>query len=108
MNCSRQSGKLTIAAVLLESRRLQIAQDLPAAATLVKELQAFQPRVTPVSNDTDMSWREQDHDDLVLAVALAGWFREWWSVHLNRAGSSSCTDRWDNDNGSQPIAGVRR
>ena len=64
-------------AVLLEQRRLKVAESLPEAPTLVRELQEFRRRVTPVGNDTYASWRENTHDDLVLAVALACWYRQW-------------------------------
>jgi len=65
-------------AVLLESRRLKIAEGLPEAATLVKELQEFKRRITPAGHEQMASWRESVHDDLVLAVALACWWREWY------------------------------
>jgi hypothetical protein len=72
-------------AVVLEQRRLKIAEGLPEAATLVKELQEFKRRVTPVGNDTYASWREAAHDDLVLALALAVWLREFWDAHTEIA-----------------------
>jgi hypothetical protein len=73
-------------AVLLEQRRLKIAEALPEARTLMDELQRFQRTVTRNGGDSyETPWREQAHDDLVLAVALAGWFREWWNVHLDNA-----------------------
>jgi hypothetical protein len=62
--------------VLLQSRRLQVARSLPLAAVLVKELRAFRVKITPSANETFESWRERDHDDLVLAVALAAWVGE--------------------------------
>jgi hypothetical protein len=79
-------------AVLLESRRLQIAETLPEARTLVKELSGFQRKITRLGNDTYEAWREGQHDDLVLAVALAGWFREWWNHHLDQVRPSMAFD----------------
>ena len=38
--------------------------------------QTFKRRITPAGNETMASWREADHDDLVLALALAVWWRE--------------------------------
>lgn len=60
--------------VLLQSRRLKVATSLPEAETLVKELQAFRVKIN-VANASESfeSWRERDHDDLVLAVAIAAW-----------------------------------
>jgi hypothetical protein len=63
--------------VVLQSRRMQIARRLPEAATLVRELQAFQIRITAAANETFGTWRQGEHDDLVLAVALACWWAEW-------------------------------
>jgi hypothetical protein len=34
-------------------------------------------RITPEGNETMESWRESEHDDLVLALALACWTAEW-------------------------------
>jgi hypothetical protein len=40
------------------------------------ELRAFRVKLTPAGNDTFESARERDHDDLVLAMALAVWAGE--------------------------------
>ncbi len=37
----------------------------------VPELEAFRAKVTTGSTEVFESWRERDHDDLVLALALA-------------------------------------
>lgn len=57
---------------LLQSRRLVVAP-LPERELLVKELLAFRVKITVAANETFEAWRERDHDDLVLAVALACW-----------------------------------
>jgi hypothetical protein len=62
--------------VLLQSRRLQVARLLPMASVLVKELEAFRVKITASANETFEAWRERDHDDMVLAVALAAWVGE--------------------------------
>jgi hypothetical protein len=59
--------------VLLQARRLQVAQALPEAETLVQELLNFQMKKPPLANDPLMNWREGPQDDLVLAVAIAAW-----------------------------------
>jgi hypothetical protein len=59
--------------VLLQSRRLQIVPTLPEAQTLARELGTFRPRAATASEELLGSWRERDHDDLVLAVAVAVW-----------------------------------
>jgi hypothetical protein len=62
---------------LLQSDRLRIAS-LPERELLVQELLAFRVKVTAGGTETFEAWREKDHDDLVLAVALAAWLAERW------------------------------
>ena len=62
--------------VLLQSRRLMVAEELPEAPLLVKELLDFQVKITMAAHDIYGAWREGQHDDLVLATALAVWFGE--------------------------------
>jgi hypothetical protein len=63
---------------LLQTRRIQVAESLAEADTLVKELQTFQAKPTPASSGADpiAAWREGKHDDLVFAVAIAAWQAE--------------------------------
>jgi hypothetical protein len=56
--------------VLLQARRLQVAP-LPERELLIQELLNFRVKITAAANETFESWRERDHDDLVLAVGLA-------------------------------------
>jgi hypothetical protein len=42
---------------------------------LVKELMNFRVKITAHANDTYDAWREETHDDLVLALAMACWYR---------------------------------
>ncbi len=63
-------------AILFQSERVKVARTLPEAATLVEELQNFKMKITPAGNDTYEAWRESDHDDLVLAAAMACWYGE--------------------------------
>lgn len=62
--------------VLLQSDRMKVANQLPEASTLTRELLNFQTKITVAANDTYGAWREGTHDDLVLAVALASWAAE--------------------------------
>jgi hypothetical protein len=57
----------------LQTRRLKIAEGLLLAGTLAKELENFRVKITPDRNETYANWRERDHDDLVLALALPVW-----------------------------------
>jgi hypothetical protein len=62
--------------VLLQGRRLQVAGRLPLADMLVREMESFKAKIVPADAGPDLSWREQEHDDLVLAVAVAAWAGE--------------------------------
>ena len=63
---------------LLQNGRLQIAAGLALADVLKKELLNFRVKVDPkTAHDSYSHWREADHDDLVLAVACAAWYREY-------------------------------
>jgi len=62
--------------VLLQTERIKVAEELPEASLLVQELLSFQVKITTAGNDTYGVWREGQHDDLVLAIAVALWFGE--------------------------------
>jgi hypothetical protein len=66
---------VSVLQVLLQSRRLKIAP-LPERDLLLREFQTFRVKVTAAANETFEAWRERDHDDLVLAVAIAAWLGE--------------------------------
>ena len=55
---------ITALQVVMQGRRLQIARSLPEAATLVRELQNFQVKITAAANETFGAWRDGQHDDL--------------------------------------------
>jgi hypothetical protein len=59
--------------VLLQRGGLRIAAALKDGHTLLDELMAMQVKVSTAGNEQFGVWREGQHDDLVLAVALACW-----------------------------------
>ena len=63
-------------AILFQSDRLKIARGISEAPAMIEELQNFRIKFTRAGNDTYEAWRESDHDDLVLAAAMAAWFGE--------------------------------
>jgi hypothetical protein len=67
---------VSVLQVLLQARRITVAQDLPEAKTLTKELQNFRVKITLNANETYEAWRSGQRDDLVLAVAIAAWLAE--------------------------------
>jgi hypothetical protein len=59
--------------VTLETGRLKISQRLPEAKTLTKELSNMRVKISSSGHDAYEAWRSGDHDDMVLALALALW-----------------------------------
>jgi hypothetical protein len=64
---------VSVVQMLLQTQRLKIATGLFLAEALSREMAAFRASVKVASGAEDVSWREREHDDLVLAVALAAW-----------------------------------
>lgn len=64
---------VSAAQLLLQTRRLHVASNLTEATTLTHELRHFKMKISTSANMQYESWREGDHDDLVLASALASW-----------------------------------
>ena len=72
--------------ILLQSRRLQFAADIPKLNELKEELRNFHVKINPeTAHEGYSAWRERDHDDMVLSVALAA----WWGNYL-RPVQASC------------------
>jgi hypothetical protein len=69
--------------LLLQSGRLRIAEGLALGPILVQELLAFRMKVSLAGHDSYEAWRENQHDDLVLATSLAVWLAE------DRAGNAA-------------------
>ncbi len=64
-------------ACLLQTGRLRIPRTLPDVDVLERELLRFRAKISlSTGKETYEAWREQDHDDLVLAVALGCWLNE--------------------------------
>ena len=70
--CVPKKELVGAAQVALQRGKLKVAPALPEAATLAAELRNFEVRVTDTAN-LQFSHREGQHDDRVLAVALALW-----------------------------------
>lgn len=63
--------------VLLQGGRLKIAEGIPEARDLIQELLAFRVKISDTAHDSyGNDWRENPHDDLVLAAAMAIWYGE--------------------------------
>lgn len=62
------------AQIALQDQRLKIAQGIPYADVLIRELLNFKVKITPSANDTYSAWREGEHDDLAFALMLTCWW----------------------------------
>ena len=72
------------AQVLLQNGRLRLAEGIPEMPTFRREMLAYRVKISLRGHDSyGNDWREAPHDDLVLAVALPCWYREWSNVHLD-------------------------
>lgn len=83
--------------VILQSDRLAFANGLPHLEVLKAELQNFRVKIDPVtSHDSYAAWREGDHDDMVLALAVAAWYAQaehlWQPVGYPSRGSVTYAD----------------
>jgi len=67
---------VTCLQILFQTERLKIAKGLRYVDTLIQELGNFRVKITTKGNDTYEAWREGQHDDLVLSVAMACWYGE--------------------------------
>jgi hypothetical protein len=62
--------------VLVQNQRFKIAPG-PLSEVLASEMLNFKVKIDPeTAHDSYSAWRESEHDDLVLSVALACWYGE--------------------------------
>lgn len=67
-----------VVSVLMQSRRLKIIDSLPDSRVVVNELLNFKVKIDPLTaHDSYSAWRENQHDDYVLAIAMACWIGEY-------------------------------
>jgi hypothetical protein len=63
--------------MLLQSRRLKFAAGLPGVDVLVRELETFRAKISiSTGHESFEAWRERDHDDCVLSLAIGCWVGE--------------------------------
>jgi Terminase RNaseH-like domain len=80
---------------LLQTGRLKIADGLPLADVLTKELLAFRAKISQKGHDTYEALRESDHDDLVMALALACWYRHGRAIPRYVTAGGEVVERGD-------------
>jgi len=88
--------------LLLNDGRIKISPSLPASGDLANELRKFQIRKTSSKTaQYEAPWREGEHDDLVLATALAAWYGETQIKTMADKGKAKKLD-WSRVAGSAP------
>jgi len=65
---------ITSLQVAFQNGQLQIANGLPEADNLVRELNNFKVKININGHDQYEAWREGVHDDIVLSVAMGVWY----------------------------------
>lgn len=67
---------------LAHAGRLQISGALPHDIQRIakEELRNFRMKITAAANVTFEAWREGEHDDIVLAMALVCWAAQRWAT----------------------------
>ena len=59
--------------VAMQNGVFQVPPDVEHRETLIDELRNFRVKVSTAGNEQFAAWREKEHDDLVLAAAIAVW-----------------------------------
>src|SRR5580704_5392283 len=85
---------VTTVEVLLQERRLKIGQDIPDREALVDELLSFRANVTAHRRDT-FGAEGGEHDDLVIALALACWVGRQAETHPPRTPTMGISQAWE-------------
>jgi hypothetical protein len=67
---------VTCLLLAFQGHRLKLPRAVPDTSVLVQELLNFRTKITAAGNEVFESQRARDHDDLVIALALAVWYAE--------------------------------
>jgi hypothetical protein len=68
---------VSVLAALMGESRLRVRAKDDLAPVLQREMRTFTVRTTAAGNEKfEADWREKEHDNLVLALALACWAAE--------------------------------
>jgi hypothetical protein len=63
--------------VHLQNKTWQVSSKLKLGETLSREMLNFRQKIDPITaHDSYSAWRESEHDDLILAAAVATWWGE--------------------------------
>ena len=62
---------------IYQSQRIKVAEALPLAEPLKGELTNLKLKINTSGHDSYSAWRESEHDDLVLSLALSSWYGEY-------------------------------
>jgi hypothetical protein len=92
--CVPKVELVSVLQVLVQSERIRISGDLPEAETLITEMTNFKTKIGSGGDEKYGAWREGQHDDLVLSVAIAA----WWALRVEPASRRDLgKDPWKED-----------
>lgn len=80
---------------LFESGRLKISKGINHLEELLEEISNFRVKITKAGNDTYEAWRETDHDDMVISIAMAAWYARREAPQNVLVGKTVELDEWD-------------
>jgi hypothetical protein len=65
--------------------RLALGERLPFIQEIMAEMETFVAKINPdTGHESFLQWREQEHDDLILSLAMACWYGEYWGDKKTR------------------------
>lgn len=81
--------------LLFQTHRLKFSPGLEHVDDLLHELRNFKIKKTTKGNESYEAWRESDHDDLVLSLAMAAWYHRRLrgeTVRMDRGSKDAVTE----------------
>jgi len=88
---------VNVVLLALQAGTLTIPAELEHTATLARELSEMRRKVSASGHDSYGVWRDGEHDDLVLALALALWLAERAPCRLHPVPSGALAGDLGND-----------
>lgn len=82
--------------ILAQARNIKISKSLPEAKIIVDELENFKVKISlKTGQETYEAWREHEHDDLVLSLALASWYAQRFKMQRHFDRDEEEAQDWD-------------
>jgi hypothetical protein len=97
---------ITAHLMLMQAGQWKCSSKLDHAETLMRELENFQLKIRPSGQVAYEAWREDEHDDLVLSVALPAWYGTYTKQYQSSLGTGEPWKEDEKNNASwNPLTG---